>query len=126
MAVVLQMGVESVSYQASLVESRSDYPESPVNVLLGASIPLHLDRVFTLDVGAQVLDDAVRPRLKNPYVTVPANFQRLFNDVEAATGRETNAPPEADRIIQSARALLLRMKGDFEAFETSRNALIKA
>ena len=126
MAVALQMGVESVSYQASLVESRSGYPESPVNLLLGASIPLHLDRVFTLDVGAQVLDDAVRPRLKNPYVTVPANFQRLFNDVEAATGRETNATAEADRIIQSARALLLRMKGDFEAFETSRNALIKA
>ena len=126
MAVALQMGVESVSYQPSLVESRSGYPESPVNVLLGASIPLHLDRVFTLDVGEKVLADAVRPRLKNPYVTVPANFQKLFNDVEAATGREANAPAEADRVIQSARALLLTMKGDFEAFETSRNALIKA
>ena len=126
MAVALQMGVESVSYQPSVVESRSGYPRSPVNLVLGASIPLHLDRVFNLDAGGKLLANAVRPRLKNPHVTVPANFRTLFNDVEAATGREANAPAEADRIIQSARALLLAMKGDFEAFETSRNALIKA
>lgn len=126
MAVALHMGVESVSYQPSVVESRSGYPQSRINLPIGASIPLHVDKVFNIDAGNQLLANAVRPRISNPYVTVPANYARLFNDITAATGAPASEQGGSGRILQSARTLLLTMKADFEAFETSRNALIKA
>ena len=126
MAVSLNMGVEGVSYQRSAVESRSGYPESKANLPIGASIPLHVDRVFNLDASDRFLARALSPRIANPYVTVPANYAKLFNDIEAATGRHGGEQGESGRILQSARALLLTMKADFQAFETSRNALIKA
>ena len=126
MAVSLNMGVESVSYQRSTVDAQSGYPQSRVNLPIGASIPLHVDRVFNLDAGHHFLAGAISPRIANPYVTVPANYAKLFNDIEAATGRHAGGQGESDRILQSARALLLTMKADFQAFEASRNALIKA
>ncbi|MDE0365558.1 MAG: hypothetical protein OXP09_08285 [Gammaproteobacteria bacterium] len=126
MAVSLNMGVEGVSYQRSAVESRSGYPESRANLPIGASIPLHVDRVFNLDASDRFLARALSPRIANPYVTVPANYAKLFNDIEAATGRQGGERGESGRILQSARTLLLAMKADFQAFETSRNALIKA
>ena len=126
MSVTLNMGVEGVSYQRSVVESRSGYPESKANLPIGASIPLHVDRVFNLDASDHFLARALGPRIANPYVTVPANYAKLFDDIEAATGRQGGAQGESGRILQSARTLLLAMKADFQAFEASRNALIKA
>ena len=126
MAVSLNMGVEGVSYQRSVAEWRSGYPESRANLPIGASIPLHVDRVFNLDAGDRFLARALSPRIANPYVTVPANYAKLFSDIEAATGRHGGEEGESGRILQSARTLLLTMKADFQAFEASRNALIKA
>ena len=126
MAVSLNMGVEGVSYQRSVVESQSGYPKTKTNLPIGASIPLHVDRVFNLDASNHLLARALSPRIANPYVTVPANYARLFNDIEAATGRLGGEPGESGRVLQSARTLLLRMKADSQAFETARNALIKA
>ena len=126
MAVSLNMGVESVSYQRSTANAQSGYPENKANLPIGASIPLHVDRVFNLDASDHFLAGAVSPRIANPYVTVPANYAKLFNDIEAATGRHVGEQGESGRILQSARTLLLTMKADFQAFETSRNALIKA
>ena len=126
MAVSLNMGVESVSYQRSVTDSQTGYPQSKAHLPVGASIPLHVDRVFNLDASDRLLASALRPRIANPYVTVPANYARLFNDIEAATGHHAGEAGESGRILQSARALLLTMKADFQAFETSRNALIKA
>lgn len=126
MAVSLNMGVEGVSYQPSVVDSQADYPRSKVNLPIGASIPSHLDQVFNLDASDRVLANAIRPRLSNPDVTIPANYARLFNDIEAQTRRYAGERGEAGRIVQSARGLLLAMKSEFEAFASSRNALIKA
>ena len=126
MAVSLNMGVEGVSYQPSIVDSRADYPRSKVNLPISASIPSHVDRVFSLDSSDRVLAHAVRPRLSNPGVTIPAQYIRLFNEIEAQTRHFTGESGETGRIVQSARSLLLAMKSDFEAFAASRNALIKA
>ena len=126
MAVSLNMGVEGVSYQRSVVGSPSGYPESKANLPTGASIPLHVDGVFNLDASDRFLAGAVSPRIANPYVTVPANYANLFNEIEAATGRGGGEQGESGRILQSARTLLLAMKSDFQALENSRNALIKA
>lgn len=126
MAVSLNMGVEGVSYQRSTVDSQPGYPESRANLLIGPSIPLHVDRVFNLHASHQLLARTISPRLANPYVTVPSNYAKLFSDIEAATGHHGVEAGESGRILQSARTLLLAMKADFHAFETSRNALIKA
>ena len=126
MAVSLNMGIEGVSYQPSIAESRTDYPRSKVNLPVGTSIPSHVDEVFRLDTSERVLTAAIRPRLKNPYVTVPANYRTLFTDIETATSEYAGDQGETGRIVQSARALLLSMKADSAAFENSRNALIKA
>ena len=126
MAVSLNMGLEGVSYQPSVVGSWADYPRSKVNLPIGASIPSHVDQVFSLDASERVLADAIRPRLSNPDVTMPANYARQFDDIEAQTRRYDGEPGEKGRIVQSARGLLLAMKSDFEAFAHSRNALIKA
>lgn len=126
MAVSLNMGVEGVSYQPSVVDSRSDYPRRKVNLPISASIPSHIDQVFNLDASDRVLTNAVRPRLSNPDVTVPAHYARLFDDIEVETARFTGESGETARIVQSARSLLLAMQSDFEAFASSRNALIKA
>ena len=126
MAVSLNMGVEGVSYQPSVADSQADYPRSKVNLPISASIPSYLDQVFNLDASDRVLTNAIRPRLSNPSVTIPAQYARLFNDIEAQTRRYAGEPGEAGRIVQSARSLLLAMKSEFEAFTNSRNALIKA
>ena len=126
MAVSLNMGLEGVSYQPSVVDSRADYPRSKVNLPIGASIPSHVDQVFNLDASERVLANAIRPRLSNPDVTMPANYARLFNDIEAQTRRYAGERGETGRIVQSTRSLLLAMKSDFEAFAHSRDALIKA
>ena len=126
MAVSLSMGVEGVSYQPSVADSQADYPRSKVNLPISASIPSYLDQVFNLDASDRVLTNAIRPRLSNPSVTIPAQYARLFNDIEAQTRRYAGEPGEAGRIVQSARSLLLAMKSEFEAFTNSRNALIKA
>ena len=126
MAVSLNMGVEGVSYQPSVADSQADYPRSKVNLPISASIPSYLDQVFNLDASDRVLTNAIRPRLSNPGVTIPAQYARLFNDIEAETRRYAGEPGEAGRIVQSARSLLLAMKSDFEAFANSRSALIKA
>ncbi len=126
MAVSLNMGVEGVSYQPSLGPSRTDYPRSKVNLPVSASIPSHVDRVFRLDASERMLANAIRPRVSNPYVTVPARYRQLFGEIEAATAAHDGGAGEAGRIVQSARSVLLAMKSDFEAFETSRNALVKA
>ena len=126
MAVSLNMGLEGVSYQPSVVDSQADYPRSKVNLPIGASIPSHVDQVFNLDASDRVLTNAIRPRLSNPDVTIPARYTRLFNDIEAQTRRYAGEPGETGRVVQSARSLLLAMKSDFEAFAHSRNALIKA
>ena len=126
MAVSLNMGVEGVSYQPAVDRLRTDYPRSKVNLPVGASIPSHVDGVFRLDASEQVLTAAIKPRLANPYVTVPANYRTLFAEIEAATSEHAGDHGETGRIVQSARALLLSMKTDFAAFENARNALIKA
>ena len=126
MAVSLNMGVEGVSYQPSVADSQADYPRSKVNLPISASIPSYLDQVFNLDASDRVLTNAIRPRLSNPSVTIPAQYARLFNDIEAQTRRYAGEAGEAGRIVQSARSLLLAMKSEFEAFTNSRNALIKA
>ena len=126
MAVSLNMGVEGVSYQPSVADSQADYPRSKVNLPISASIPSYLDQVFNLDASDRVLTNAIRPRLSNPSVTIPAQYARLFNDIEAETSRYAGEPGEAGRIVQSARSLLLAMKSEFEAFTNSRNALIKS
>ena len=126
MAVSLNMGVEGVSYQPSVVDSRADYPRRKVNLPVSASIPSHVDRVFSLDSSDRVLANAMRPRLSNPDVTIPAHYARLFGDIEAETARFTGESGETARIVQAARSLLLAMRSDFEAFASSRNALIKA
>ena len=126
MAVSLNMGVEGVSYQPSVVDSQVAYPRSKVNLPISASIPSHVDRVFNLDSSDRVIADAIRPHLSNPGVTIPAHYFRLFNDIEAATDSITGEPGEEGRIVQSARVLLKAMKSDFEAFANSRDALIKA
>ena len=126
MAVSLNMGVEGVSYQSSVVNSQADYPRSKVNLPVSASIPSHVDQVFNLDASDRVLTNAIRPRLSNPSVTIPAQYARLFQDIEAQTRRYTGEQGETGRIVQLARSLLLAMKSDFEAFANSRNALIKA
>ena len=126
MAVSLNMGVEGVSYQPTVLDSQADYPRSKVNLPISASIPSHVDQVFNLDASDRVLTNAIRPRLSNPSVTIPSQYLRLFNDIEAETGRCVGEQGETGRIVQSARSLLLAMKSDFEAFANSRNALIKA
>ena len=126
MAVSLNMGVEGVSYQPSVAGSQADYPRSKVNLPISASIPSHVDRVFNLDASDRVLANAIKPRLANPNVTIPAQYSKLFNDIEAETRRFTGEQGEAGRIVQSARSLLLAMKSDFEAFASARNALLKA
>jgi len=126
MAVSLNMGVEGVSYQPSVADSQADYPRSKVNLPISASIPSYLDQVFNLDASDRVLTNAIRPRLSNPSVTIPAQYARLFNDIEAQTRRYAGEQGEAGRIVQSARNLLLAMKSEFEAFTNSRNALIKS
>ena len=126
MAVSLTMGLEGVSYQPALADTQADYPRRKVNLPIGASIPSHVDRVFNLDASDLVLANAMRPRLSNPAVTIPANYTGLFNDIEAETRRYAGEAGETGRIVQSARSLLLAMKSDFEAFTNARNALIKA
>ena len=126
MAVSLNMGVEAVSYQPSVGPSPTDYPRSKTNLPIGASIPSHVARVFGLDASERRLADAAAPRLANPHVTVPARYKELFGEIEAATASHTGDSDDAARIVQSARALLLAMRSEFEALETSRNALVKA
>ena len=126
MAVALNMGVEGVSYQPSVVDSQADYPRSKVNLPISASIPSHVDRVFNLDASDRVLANAIRPRLSNPGITIPARYLGLFNDIEAATRRLDDERGETGRIVQSARSLLQTMKAEFETFASSRNALVKA
>ena len=125
MAVLLNMGVEGVSYQPSVVNSPADYPRRKVNLAVSASIPSHVDQVFNLDASERVLRNAIAPRLSNPSVTIPAQYSRLFNEIEAETARCVGEQGETGRIVQSARSLLLAMKSDFEAFANSRNALVK-
>ena len=126
MAVSLNMGVEGVSYQPSVADSPADYPRRKVNLPVSASIPSHVDQVFNLDASERVLTNAIKPRLANPGVTIPAQYARLFNEIEATTREFTGEQGETGRIVQSARSLLLAMKSDFEAFANSRSALIKA
>ena len=126
MAVSLNMGVEAVSYQPSIGSSPTDYPRSKVNLPIGASIPSHVDRVFGLDSSEAFLAKAVAPRLANPYITVPARYKELFGEIEAATSDHANSSDDAAQVVLSARALLIAMRSEFEALETSRNALVKA
>ena len=126
MAVALNMGVEAVSYQPSVGPSPADYPRSKVNLPIGASIPSYVNRVFGLDASDQLLANAVAPRVANPFVTVPARYKELFGEIEAATASHAGDSDDAAHVVQSARALLLAMRSDFEALETSRNALVKA
>ena len=126
MAITLNMGVEGVSYQPSKVESQADFPREKVNLPIGASIPSHVAKVFDLFAGERMLADAVKPTLSNPYVTVPAHYARLFDDIEAASARHPGGAGETGRILESARALLLSMRSDQQAFVNARNALIEA
>lgn len=126
MAAPVTMGVESVSYLPTIAESRADYPRAKMNLVVGASIPSHVKELFNLDASDQALAAAVRPSLKNPSVTVPANYHRLFNELVEASGSEMGGNPEDMRVLQSARTLLLTMQSEFDAFQGSRNALIKA
>ena len=126
MAVSLNMGVEAVSYQPSVGSSPTDYPRSKVNLPSGASIPSYVGRVFGLDASESFLADAVAPRLADPYITVPTRYKELFGEIEAATAGHASDSDDAVRVVQSARALLLAMRSEFESLETSRNALVKA
>ena len=126
MAVALHMGVEAVSFQPSVGSSPTDYPRSKVNLPVAASIPSYVNRVFGLDASDQLLANAVAPRVSNPYVTAPARYKELFGEIEAATASHPSDSDHAAHVVQSARALLLAMRSDFEALETSRNALVKA
>ena len=120
------MGIEGVSYQPAVGLSNTDYPRSKVSLPVGASIPCHVDKVFNLDASDRLLANAIRPRLGDPYVTVPARYRQLFEDIETATSDHPADQDDTARIVQAARALLLSMKADFAVFENSRNALIKA
>ena len=126
MAVSLHMGVEAVSYQPTVGPSPTDYPRSKVNLGTGASIPSHLDRVFRLDASEALLADAAAPRVADPYVTAPARYKELFAEIEAATAGHAGDSDDAARVVQSARALLLAMRAEFDALDTSRSALVKA
>ena len=126
MAVALHMGVEAVTYQPSMDASPTDYPRRKVNLPGSASIPSHVDRVFALDASDDQIASAVAPRISNPYVTAPARYRELFGEIETATDGHAVATGEEARIVGSARALLLAMRADFEALDTSRNALVKA
>lgn len=119
------MGVEGVSYQRA-VETVELYPRTRINLPVGAAIPSHVADVFRLDASERVMSEALRPRLADPYVTAPARYRELFEDIEAATRDHADSAGEAGRIVQSARMVLLAMKADFAAFENRRSALIKA
>ncbi len=125
-ATSLNMGVESVSYLATITETRADYPRAKINLTVGSSIPSHVKELFKLDASDRALAAAIKPSLQNPSVTVPANYHRLFNDMVEASGDELGNSPEEQLVLQSARTLLLNMQSEFEAFNISRNALIKA
>lgn len=126
MVAPINMGVESVSYLPTVAETRADYPRAKINLPVGASIPSHVKELFNLDASDQALAAAIRPSLKDPSVTLPANYHRLFSDLVEASASEMGSGPEDMRVLQSARALLLTMQSEFDAFQVSRNALIKA
>lgn len=125
MAVAPDMGVEAVSYQRALEPSSSDYPRARVALPVGAAIPSHVADVFRVDGSDRDITEALRPRLANPYVTAPARYRELFEDIEAAT-RDLGADAAPADVVQRARTLLLAMKADFVSFEGRRSALIKA
>ena len=122
----VNMGVESVSYLSTITETPADYPRAKINLTIGASIPSQVTALFKLDASDRLLMASVRPSLQNPAVTVPANYNKLFNDLVDASGTELGSNADDMRVLQSARALLLNMQSEFEAFNVSRNALIKA
>lgn len=124
MAITLHMGVEGVSYQPSSVRSPEDFPRHKVNLPTGASIPRHVERVFNLNANERMLADAVRPSLSNPYVTAPARYRQLFDQIENASANHPGETCETGRILQSARTLLAAMKDEFTAFAFARNTLI--
>lgn len=126
--ITLNMGVEGVTYQPSIVESPADYPRNKVSLPTGTSIPRHVDRLFGLYGKERLLAATITPSLSNPYVTAPALYLRLFNEIEHASRPrpgESGQPPETRRTLQSSRALLLAMKEDFQALAMSRNTLIE-
>lgn len=124
MAVALDMGVSGVSYQRAVETSAVDYPRARVNLPVGAAIPSHIAGVFRLDASERAFTEALRPRLANPYVTAPARYRELFEDIETATRDHAVNGPGAD-VVQRARTLLVAMKTDFAAFESRRAALIQ-
>lgn len=128
MPIRLNMGVEGVTYQPIVIESPADFPSARVHLPTGASIPRHVDRLFDLHAGERRLAATVAPSLANPYVTAPALYFSLFNDVLSASRNrrgEARQPGETARILASAHDLLKTMDEDFQAFRTGRNTLIE-
>ncbi len=125
MPVTLDMGVEAVSYQRAFEPSPADYPRTRVNLPVGAAIPSHVAGVLGVDHSDRAITEALRPRLANPYVTTPARYRELFEDIEAAT-RDLGGDAAPGDVVQRARTLLLAMKAEYAAFEGRRAALIKA
>lgn len=124
MAITLHMGVEGVSYQPSSVRSAADFPRHKVNLPTGASIPRHVEKVFDLYANERLLAEAIRPILSSPYVTTPARYLQLFDEIATASANHPAEPGETGRILQSAQALLAAMKEDFAAFAFARSTLI--
>lgn len=122
----VNMGVESVSYLPTIAETRADYPRAKVNIPVGASIPSRVGEVFNLHASDNALHAALKPSLRNPSVTVPAHYHRLFNDLVNATGSEAGRNPEEGRVLQSAHALMMTMQSEFDALNASRYALVKS
>ena len=118
------MGVEAVSYMPSLGAGALDF-RAARSTCPYARRCLRTSARYSPSTPATVARGAVTPRIANPDVTVPSRYRELFGEIEAATAGASGTG-EAARIVQAARALLLEMRSDFEALETSRTALLKA
>ncbi len=125
MAISLDTGIVGVSYQTQIVELKTDFPRRKENLPINASIPSYIRQVFNLNSYTQAFENMIAPMIPNRHVTAPANYSKLFEEVEAFAVAHVSEDGHERQVIQAAQVLFGVMRGDFEAFDVGRSTLIQ-
>lgn len=125
MAVSLNVGIERISYQAQNAEQKSDFPRRKVYLPINASIPSHIEEVFDLYTSTRMLESMVAPRIPNKQVIVPADYARLFHEIQTVGNKHTPSNDHEGQAVAAAQALFSTMTEDFQSFNIGRSALIQ-
>ncbi|MGI9228477.1 MAG: hypothetical protein ACR2P9_01315 [Gammaproteobacteria bacterium] len=119
-------GIEGILYQHTAPTDSGYYSGNKTSMPLSASVPRHVEEVFNHWASERMLSDVMVPKITHREVTVPHNYNRLFDEVATVGEHHKPETPEDQQAVQAAMTLFSRIRTDIAALRAGREADIPA